>query len=85
MCLIGVPSKCPLVSLMQTILPTIVVQVQSGRGGDRPCGNWINKVATAKPLGVNVLQLSGVGMRGYLYLGTAPGSHPLAVSAITGG
>ena len=68
-----------------TVLPTIVVQVRPVGRDDRLWGNWINEVATVKTLGLNVPRLSGLGIRGHLYLGTASGSHPLAVSAIKGG
>jgi hypothetical protein len=78
--------------------PQIHVQVQLVRDDDSPWSNWINEWAIVKPSFPNVPRLSGVGIRGILYLpkgnvqrnsakstGTAPGNHLLAVAATKGG
>ena len=63
----------------------IHVQVQLVRDDDSPWSNWINEWAIVKPSSPNVPRLSGIGIRGILYLGTAPGNHLLAVAATKGG
>jgi hypothetical protein len=68
-----------------TVFPTIVVQVRLVREENTPWGNWVNEVAIVKQLGPNVPQLSGIGIRGHWYIGTAPGNHLLAVGTTEGG
>ena len=65
--------------------PQIHVQVQLVRDDDSPWSNWINEWAIVKPSSPNVPRLSGIGIRGILYLGTAPGNHLLAVAATKSG
>jgi hypothetical protein len=65
--------------------PWLEVQVQLVRDDDSPWSNWINEQAIVKPISPNVSRLSGYGLRGALYLGTAPGNTVLAVAATKGG
>ena len=70
---------------MITVFQTILVQVQLVRNDDTPWGNWIPEYAIVKQPSPNMPRLSGVGIRGALFIGTAPGNHLLAVSATKGG
>jgi hypothetical protein len=65
--------------------PAILVEVQLVRDDDSPWSNWIEEVAMVQPLLLSVSRLSGIGIRGALYIGTAPGNHFLAVATTKGG
>jgi hypothetical protein len=68
-----------------TVFRRIIVQVQLVRDDNTQMGDWIDEVAIVKQPVVNVPRLSGIRIRGVLYIGTAPGNHLLAVSATKGG
>jgi hypothetical protein len=80
-----VPTSILNVSGGTTLLPTIRVQVQLVRDNNTPWGDWIDEAAIGKKPSLGVPRLSGVGIRGVLYIGTAPGNHLLAISATKGG
>jgi hypothetical protein len=44
-----------------TVFPTILVQVQLVRDDNTPWGDWIDERAIVKPVGPNIIRLSGVG------------------------
>jgi hypothetical protein len=67
------------------IYPVILVQVQLVRGDNSAWSDWIEERAIVQPLRPGVSRLSGVGIRGVLYIGTAPGNHFLAVATTKGG
>jgi hypothetical protein len=67
------------------IYPRILVEVQLVRNDDSPWSDWIEEEAIVQPLHPGLSRLSGVGIRGALYIGTAPGNHFLAVAATKGG
>jgi hypothetical protein len=68
-----------------TVFPMILVLVQLVRDDNTPWSDWIDEVAIVKQPVLNVPRLSGIGIRGILYIGTAPGNHLLAISATKGG
>jgi len=63
------------------IYPKILVEIQLVRNDDSPWSDWIVEDAMVQPLRPGVSRLSGIGIRGALYIGTAPGNHFLAVAA----
>jgi hypothetical protein len=68
-----------------TVFPRILVQVQLVRDDNTPWGDWIDELAIVKQPVLNVPRLSGVGIKGILHIGTAPGNHLLAISATKDG
>jgi len=67
------------------VYPLIHVQVQMVRNDCSPWSDWIDELAIVRPAAPGVPRLSGVAIRNFLYFGTAPGNHSLAVSATRGG
>ena len=61
--------------------PSIIVQVLIS--GDGWSSDWIEELALVRH--DHVPRLSGAGVRGHLYFGTAPGNHYLAVATTKGG
>ncbi|KAI9768354.1 MAG: hypothetical protein M1840_004962 [Geoglossum simile] len=68
-----------------TIYPAVLVQVQLVRDDNSPWSDWIEEFAIVKPVVPGLPRLSGAGIRGSLYLATAPGNSFLAVSVTKGG
>ncbi|KFY29246.1 hypothetical protein V491_00125 [Pseudogymnoascus sp. VKM F-3775] len=67
------------------ICRSLLVEVQLVRDDLSPWTDWIEEHAIVRPVRPDVARLSGSGIRGALYFGTAPGNHTLAVSVTKGG
>jgi len=68
-----------------TFFRSIWVQVMLVRDDNTPWSDWIDERALVRDLAPGLLRLSGAGIRGDLYIGTAPGNHRLAVATTRGG
>jgi hypothetical protein len=68
-----------------TMFLSIWVQVMLVRDDNMPWSDWIDEKAIVKQLVPGLLRLSGAGIRGNLYIGTAPGNHHLVVATTKGG
>jgi hypothetical protein len=79
-------TRSDILSLFNTDMPHLGnLQGYAGFVGNVAWSDWIVEEAMVQPLRPGVSRLSGIGIRGALYIGTAPGNHFLAVAATKGG